>query len=59
MRLLPVVAAVTAAFLVVACSTPVPPRALPLSLTLMPDATLAPGMKSRVSITALKVVLKK
>ncbi|VEB92841.1 outer membrane lipoprotein Blc [Citrobacter koseri] len=26
MRLLPVVAAVTAAFLVVACSTPVPPR---------------------------------
>ena len=48
MRILPVIAAVTAAFLVVACSSPTPSSRL-----LMHNASLEHGMKSRASTIGL------
>lgn len=49
MRILPVVAAVTAAFLVVACSTPTPPKGVTVVNNFDATRYLGTGMKLRVS----------
>lgn len=49
MRILPVVAAVTAAFLVVACSTPTPPKGVTVVNNFDATGYLGTGMKLRVS----------
>lgn len=57
MRLLPLVAAATAAFLVVACSSPTPPRGVTVVNNF--DAISVPGMRLPVLITVLNVDWKK
>lgn len=52
MRLLPVVAAVTAAFLVVACSSPTPPAGVTVVNNFDAKRYLGTGTKSRASIIA-------
>lgn len=56
MRILPVIAAVTAAFLVVACSSPTPLPASPLSAISTHNVFLEHGMKSRALTTVLNGV---
>ena len=59
MRLLPLVAAATAAFLVVACSSPTPPRGVTVVIISKPNVISVPGMRLPVLITALNVDWKK
>lgn len=49
MRILPVVAAVTAAFLVVACSSPTPPKGVTVVNNFDAKRYLEHGMKLRAS----------
>jgi uncharacterized protein YcfL len=53
MRILPVIAAVTAAFLVVACSSPTPPPGVTVVSLSMHNASSEHGMKSPVLIIGL------
>ncbi len=55
MRLLPVVAAVTAAFLVVACSSPTPPKGVTVVNNFDAKRYLGTGMRSHASIIDLNV----
>lgn len=59
MRLLPVVAAVTAAFLVVACSSPTPPAGVTVVNNFDAKRYLGTGTKSRVSTIASSAGWKK
>lgn len=59
MRLLPLVAAATAAFLVVACSSPTPPRGVTVVNNSTLNAISVPGMRLPVLITVLNVDWKK
>lgn len=59
MRILPVVAAVTAAFLVVACSTPTPPKGVTVVNNFDATRYLGTGMKLRVSTIDSNVDWKK
>lgn len=58
MRLLPLVAAATAAFLVVACSFPTPPRGVTVVNNFDAKRSV-PGMRLPVLITVLNVDWKK
>lgn len=55
MRLLPLVAAATAAFLVVACSSPTPPRGVTVVNNFDAKRYLGTGMRLPVLITVLNV----
>lgn len=55
MRILPVVAAVTAAFLVVACSSPTPPKGVTVVNNFDAKRYLGTGMRSHASIIDLNV----
>lgn len=59
MRLLPLVAAATAAFLVVACSSPTPPRGVTVVNNFDAKRYLGTRMRLPVLITALNVDWKK
>ena len=59
MRLLPLVAAATAAFLVVACSSPTPPRGVTVVIISIPNAIWVHGMRLPVLITVLNAGWRK